>query len=247
MKPKYKSGRNVKNQAGFSLVEIAVAMGILAIFIFVAANYMNSIKRSSEINGSLTTRDRILSAIRNVAGMPAALRSSIRASLADGVTPQNRELNNCVAGTQASSCQNNVEYPLILFSPAVQLDAAGNALGLLPITAARGSAKPMRFDSFGVPCGEDTTDCLLNVYTTFRAQCPPGVLPVTPPATNDPAYMSLLAPMSTCTVAEAIHVTYWVELDASAGASKPFLSAFLNPVSGTVTTSVKLIFGNDPR
>lgn len=236
-----------KSQSGFTIVEIVIATAMLAIFIFVAVNYMSSIQRNSEINGSMTTRDRILSAIRNVASMPAALRASIRASMPDGVTPRNRELNNCVAGTVPNSCENNVEYPLILFSPVVQLDASGNALGLLPITAARNTTPPMRFDSFGVPCVEGQADCLLNVFTTFRAQCPPANLPSTPPAPSDPAYMALLNPKATCTIAEAIHVTYWVVLDPAAGANKSFLSAFINPVSGSVTTSVKLIFGNDPR
>ncbi|MGZ3749313.1 MAG: hypothetical protein ACXVCD_18395 [Pseudobdellovibrionaceae bacterium] len=53
--------------------------------------------------------------------------------------------------------------------------------------------------------------------------------------------------MNTCTVAESINVTYTVDVDPAAAAANPALAGLIQTATGTVTTSAKLIFGNDPR
>lgn len=240
------SAKKSRQQLGFSLVELLLAIGLLAVFINLSLIFSDSLQRSLRISRTTSTRDRILAGVRNIAGMPTALRASTRAAQANG-TPVNPDLYNCVASVLINACQTNQEYPLTLFSPVVALDATGNPLGLLPIASPAGASTNMHFDSFGVPCATVSADCPFTVSTSFLPQCPPNTLPATPPATSDPAYLSLLAPMPTCTIAETINVIYTVQVDPIALAANPELAVFSTPFSGSVTTSVKLIFGNDPR
>jgi prepilin-type N-terminal cleavage/methylation domain-containing protein len=236
----------MKKNSGFSILELLVAIAVLSIFVEMSLVFSDAINRSSELNRTIATRERISSAVRNVAGMPAALRSSIRASLGAG-SYVNQDLNNCVAGTVVNACKNDQVYPLTLYSPTIAMDASGIPLGLLPITAPVGSPTPSRFDSFGVPCADSNPNCPFRVYTSFRPQCPPPPLPAIPPPTTDPSYLTFFKPMATCTIAEAVHVVYSVEVDPAAAAGYIGLSSLTTPITGTVTTSVKLIFGNDPR
>lgn len=182
-----------------------------------------------------------------MAGMPAALRNSIRAAGADGVTPINRELGNCIVGTVTNACNNNQDYPLTLFSPTISMDSSGQPMGLLPITAPLGSAQTKRFDSFGVPCEQVSPECPFLVSTTFRAQCPPSPLPASPPPPTDPAFLALFNPKATCTIAEAVTVIFMVQVDPAAVAANPALGRFGGSVTGSITTSVKQVFGNDPQ
>jgi hypothetical protein len=232
---------------GIGIVEVMMAIGLLSVFIFVTVSYSEAINHKTLIGQKVGTRERMLSGVRNVAGMSAALRNSVRASLASGVGPINPDLYNCVAGTLLNACKNNEEYPLTLFSPTISVDAAGNAKGLLPITAFVGSLVPKRFDAFGVPCKEGNLECPFRVYTSFRAQCPPPPLPAVPPSMADPAFLELLKPMATCTIAEVINVTYVIDVDSAELAKDSNIVNSMGPLTGSVATSVKLIFGNDPR
>ncbi|HEY8271407.1 MAG TPA: hypothetical protein VIG33_11010 [Pseudobdellovibrionaceae bacterium] len=236
----------LRDSSGMSILEILICIGLLSVFIVMSLIFSDSLNHSTQLGRTMATRDRISSGVRSIAGMPAALRNAMRAAQVDGVTPFNVNFNNCVAGTQANACVNNQEYPLALFSPTVAMDAAGSLLGLLQITSAVGVVATNRFDSFGVPCVQTNPDCLFVVHTSFRAQCPPATLSATAPASSDPAYIPLLIPMATCTVAEAVNVFFSVEVDPAALAANPGLSVFSAPITGSVATSVKLIFGNDP-
>lgn len=240
------SANNFQQKQGFSLVELLLAIGLLSIFINLSMIFSDSLQRSLRLSRTTSTRDRILAGVRNIAGMPTALRASTRAAQADG-TPVNPDLYNCVASVLINQCQTDKDYPLTLFSPVIALDATGNPLGLLPIASPAGAATNMHFDSFGAPCSTVSADCPFTVSTSFRPQCPPNILPASPPPTSDPAYLALLAPMPSCTIAEAVSVTYTVQVDPIALAANPELGVFSSPFSGSVTTSVKLIFGNDPR
>jgi hypothetical protein len=220
-------------------------MGLVFIFVIITMIFFASLDRSTQQSRIMTTRDRMSLGVRNAAGMMASLRNSLRAS--NGLTPVNPELNYCLGGVVPNMCQNDVEYPLTLFSPVVAMDASGNPLGLLPITGAKGSLSSVRFDSFGLPCNKTGQDCIFVVYTSFRAQCPPAKLPLTPVLPTDPAYMSYFKPMATCTIAETITVTYSIEVAPGISASSDNALLGFSPITGTMTTSVKDIFGNDPR
>lgn len=232
--------------SGLSIIEVLIGIGLLSVFVIMSLIFSQSVNRSSHLNRAASTRDRLLLRVRNVAGMPSTLRNSIKASLPTGL-PANPELNNCLAGTQANACKNDQESSVTLYSPTLTLDAAGNPLGLLPITSPQGTLTPNRFDSFGVPCAPGTPDCIFIVYTSFRPKCPPYPLPATPPAPSDPAYVDLLKPMDTCTIAETVNITFSVELDPAIVSATPSLTKFNSPIQGTVTTAAKLVMGNDPR
>lgn len=232
--------------SGLSIVEVLVAIGVLSVFVAMSLIFSDSINHGSHLGRTRGTRDRISSGVGNMSSMPAALRNSMRAALPDGVTPFNPDFHNCVAGKVVNGCENNKEYPLSLFSPTVVMTPAGVLVGIIQITSAVGTPAVNHFDSFGVPCVVTNPDCLFVVHTSFRAQCPPEKLPPVPPATSDPAYLALMSPKATCTVAEAVNVTFQVEVDPAALAANPSLASFNVPMKGTVATSVKLIFGNDP-
>ncbi|MGZ6470058.1 MAG: PulJ/GspJ family protein [Bdellovibrio sp.] len=235
-----------KQNSGFSLIELLIAIGLLAVFITMSIIFSQNVNRSSEINRTTSTRDTLLAKIRNVSGMPSALRNSIKAAVAGTTIPINKDLSNCVAGTITNSCKNNQSYPLVLFSPTVSLDSSGNPIGLLPITSYKDSPNPSYFNSFGSPCVKGTPDCMFIVYTSFTPKCPPPVLPATPPPTSDPSYLTYLTPMDICTIAEVVTVQYTIDLDPDILAAQPTLARF-NHVTGSIATSVKLIFGNDPQ
>jgi hypothetical protein len=220
-------------------------MGLVFIFATISMIFFASLGRSTHQSRTMTTRDRISIGVRNAAGMMASLRNSVRAS--NGSAPINLELNYCLGGIMLNMCKNDFEYPLTLFSPVIAMDAAGNPLGLLPITAAKGSLSSVRFDSFGLPCNKTSPDCIFVVYTSFRAQCPPAKLPLAPLLPTDPAYMNYFKPMATCTIAEAITVTYNIEVAPEIKTSSDNGLLDFAPITGTMTTSVKDIFGNDPR
>lgn len=222
-------------------------MGLLCVFVALSMIFFTSITRNMHASRASTTRERMSLGVRNAAGMMASLRNSLRAAQPNGTTPVNQELNNCLAGTMPNLCQHDQEYPVSLFSPAIGMDAAGNPLGLLPITAPKGSVVPVRFDTFGQPCLQKNPECVFRVTTSFRAQCPPPKLPATPPPPSDPSFLNYFKPMATCTIAESITITYTVEVDpAAVPNADPVLRGF-SPITGTMTTSVKAVFGNDPR
>lgn len=231
--------------SGFTFIELLIGIGLVTAFVTISMMFFTSVGRSTQLSRAATTRERMSLGVRNAAGMMASLRNSLRAS--SGTTPVNLELNYCLAGIVVNLCKNDVEYPVRLFSPAVSMDAAGNPQGLLPITGAKGGLTSVRFDSFGQPCNQGSPDCIFVVYTSFRAQCPPAKLPLAPPSPKDPAYLDYFKPMSTCTIAESITITYVVEVAPGVTTSAYSVLMGFTPIIGTMTTSVKDIFGNDPR
>ncbi|MNL40152.1 hypothetical protein D3C87_1624780 [compost metagenome] len=100
----------------------------------------------------------------------------------------------------------------------------------------------MRIDTFGAPCPIAGPGCPLLVFTSFRAQCGPPPPPA-PPAipTND------LSPAATCTVADVIEVTYYVQLDSDVAVTDPELRNFITPITGSVVVPVVAISGNMPQ
>jgi hypothetical protein len=228
-------------KTGFAFVELMVVVAIIAIAVIVSLSYSTILLKKTSLNKTIATRDRILSGIRNLAGLPASLRTSMRAA-ANG-RPANPQLLACAGGNPLNSCQSGTVFPLILYSPLINRSASGEILGIQPITSALGSATPMRLDLFGVPCTEPGPDCPLLVFTSFKAQCGPAPLdPTAPPPTS-----LELVPQATCTIADVIEVTYYVQLDPLIASADPSLTSFVTLVSGSVITLVLDISGNFPQ
>ncbi|MNL32592.1 hypothetical protein D3C87_1544560 [compost metagenome] len=202
--------------------------------------YSSVLNKHSNINRSNNTKNRILAGVRDLAGMPASLRVSMRAS-ANGAAI-NPELLACAGGNPVNSCKTGVEIPFTLYSPLIQRSNTGQVLGALPISAPLGSNTPMRIDTFGAPCTVAGPGCPLLVSTSFKAQCGPPSLPAGPPSPGVD-----LAPTATCTVADVIEVTYYVRLDSQVANADPELTSFVTPISGSVVVPVVAISGNVPQ
>lgn len=233
---------NLKKQRnGFTMVEVVVALALVSIFAIMVTHYSSTLNKNSNIHRSNNTKNRILSGIRDLAGMPASLRVSMRAS-ANGVAV-NPKLLACAGGNPANGCKTGELVPFTLFSPIIQRSNTGTILGAVPIAAPSDSTTPTRIDTFGAPCPTASLSCPLLVSTSFKAQCGPPPLPATPPS---PVTVQLI-PMENCTIADVIEVTYNVKLDESVGVTDPELLSFIAPISGTVVVPVVKISGNVPQ
>jgi prepilin-type N-terminal cleavage/methylation domain-containing protein len=227
--------KQLKQNDGFTLLEVMVAMGLGIIFFLGSLNFIQMNSAASTLNRTISSRARILAGIRSVAGMPASLRASMRA-MSSKSEPVNLGLRNCVGGVNPKDCKNGHNYSLTLYLPEVILDPVTKvATSLIPITA-----PPARFDTFGQSCSKLSAACPLVVSTTFTPQCPPP-----PMASPSHANAGNLAPASVCTVAELVAVTYSVQLDKNLVApTQPALFTFVTAVTGTVNVSVSDISGN---
>lgn len=231
----------ISKNSGFTLIEVLITTGIVSVFIAMAMQYSVMMGRQTQRVRNVSTQNRVLSGIRELARMPATLRASMRASY-DGVAV-NPQLLACAGGATPNGCQNGVEFPFTMFSPIFPQSPSGQILGVQPISAPLGSSQPMRINSYGAPCVEASSDCALLIYTSFKAQCgPPQVAALPTTITADQ-----LLPAATCTVADVIAVTYYVQLDSSMESTDPGLASFVNQSSGTVTVSVRAISGNKPQ
>lgn len=228
------------NSRGVTLLETMIAIMITTFSIFMAMTYASVVDNSSQLTRNASTKNRITSGIRNFAAMPATLRTSMRAAT-NGVTV-NPQLLACAGGNPANSCTTGVEYPFTMFSPLLARDAAGNILGVQALTAPLGSTTPMRLDSFGSPCKVTSPQCPFLVFTTMKAQCGPPPLAVTATPTK-----ADLAPRASCTVADVIEVTYYIQLDPAVVAQQPSLASTVEPIVGSVTVAVQEISGNVPQ
>lgn len=233
---------NKKRSAGFTLIEVMISLALVSIFVYMVINYSSELNKHSNLSRSNNTKNRILAGVRDLAGMPASLRVSMRAS-ASGVAI-NPELLACAGGNPINGCKSGgPEIPFTLYSPLISRTPSGASMGGSIISAPLNSTKPVRIDTFGTACLPDTPAgprCPLLVFTSFRAQCGP-----LPNAAPGPA--ADLAPMATCTVADVIEVTYYIQLDPEVAITDPELKSFLTPVSGTVVVPVVEISGNKPQ
>ncbi len=232
-----------RDERGFTLIEAMITIGLLAVLMLASITNYDTYKTQNNMVRTSVATDRIMASVRTFAKMPAALRNSARASL-DGQRI-NPDLYACVSGVPANGCKNGgTETPFTLYSPLVALDALGNPSGIHPVSAPSESTKPARYDAFGSPCQQAGPTCPIQVFTSFKAQCPPKPLAGPVPVVLTP---DLMQPMPTCTIAVHISVTYTVQLDPDVVADFPSLGVLSRPVSGTVTTPVILISGNTPQ
>lgn len=231
------------NARGFTLVEVLIAFGVAAIFVLANLSYFSAKSSATALARTSAAGDRIVSSVRSFAGMPAALRNSMRA--ATGGVSINPQFYACTSGVPANGCANGgPELPLTLYTPLIALDPFGVPAGIQPISSPTGTTNPLRFDSFGSPCVDPGPTCAILVFTSFTAQCAAPPLPSPIPAVVTPA---LMVPSPTCTVAESVTVTYTIQLDPNLAASLPGLSLLVKPFVGSVVTSIALISGNTPQ
>jgi hypothetical protein len=234
--------RSRNKEAGFTLIEALIAIVLVTLCVFMTMSYSTIMGRRAFLTRNVSTKNRVLSGIRDFAGMPATLRASMRAATAAGVVI-NRELLACAGGNPDNSCEGDKEFDLTMFAPLLERDAAGNIKGVQPISSPPGSATPMRIDTFGSPCSVASPTCPFLIFTTMKAQCGPAPQPATAPS---PINLELL-PQAKCTVAEVIEVKYYVQLDPDVSTTDPAMSAFVTTVSGSVIVPVIAISGNVPQ
>lgn len=229
-------------QAGFTIIDTLVAFTIILTLAGLICSVAVNQQKMRALSQTGTTFDRIFSGVRSLAGNPAALRNSMRALSADGSTVVNPELLACAGGTPANNCTSQIDYPFTLYSPLINMSSGSPSVQA--ITSPMNSTTPSRFDAWGAPCPAGNTTCPLLVFTSFRAQCGPNQQVSQAVGTLTPA---MLLPLNTCTVAEAIDVTYSIQLDPNLTASTPGLAAFSVPVTGVIATSVVAISGDQPQ
>jgi prepilin-type N-terminal cleavage/methylation domain-containing protein len=236
--------RTPQNSRGFTLMEVMLALALISIFAIMAMNYSSILNRQSSLARSGSTKNRILSGVRDLAGLPAALRMSMRASDETGAAV-NPDLLACAGGNPMNHCDSDKLYSLTLYSPIIQRAADGSILGVSKLTAPFGdaTAQPVRIDTFGAPCTVASPECPLLVYTSFKAQCGPPPAPAVAPS---PVTIQLV-PQGTCTVADVIEVTYYVKLDQNVANKDPALASFVSEVTGSVVVPVVAISGNVPQ
>lgn len=235
-----------KQPNGFTLVEVIIALALVSIFAIMVVNYTSILGKHSNINRSNNTKNRILSSIRDLAGMPASLRVSMRAS--SGGVAVNPKLLACAGGNPIDNCNTGEIVGFTLFSPLIQRNPTTGAVQgtLPPMSAPFGTTQTARVNTFGAPCppgSPASPACPLLVYTSFKAQCGPAPLLGPPPAT----ITTELLPQKKCTVADVIEVTYYIKLDPSLANTDPELQSFVTNVTGTVVVPVVKISGNVPQ
>lgn len=226
------------NQSGLTLIGVSIGIGIVSILFLVILASINSVDTGLSQNRLVATKDRILSSVRSLAGMPAALRNAMIAGDSSG-TPINPGLFACAGGNPLNSCNHQQQYPLTLYSPIVTF-AGGLPVSIQPISSSIGGTGPaLRFDTYGVPCTTTGPECPLLVSTAFKATC--GTAPRNPLLPVTPA---MFVPQATCSIADSIEVIYQVQLDPALLATNPELATFASTVSGTISVPVQLISGN---
>ena len=226
------------NQSGLTLLAVSIGIAVFSSLFFLILASINSVDTTLSQNRLLATKDRIISSVRSLAGLPASLRNSMIASDNTGV-PINPGLLACAGGNPTNACVHKNQYPLVLFSPVLTF-VGGLPQSVQPISSAiNGAGPPLRFSTFGVPCTVAGPDCPLLVFTAFKPTCgPPFRNPLVP------VDLTMFAPQATCTIADSIEVIYQVQLDPALLATNPELSIFSSPVNGSVSVPVELISGN---
>ena len=135
---------SLKSNRGFSLTEVLVTVVMLTTAVVLALSYSSFADKNRNLNRNLSTKNRVLSGIRDFAAMPATLRASMRAASAG--TSINPELLACAGGNPMNACHNGVEYPFTMFAPIIARDASGAILGVQAISSPPDSLDPMRID-----------------------------------------------------------------------------------------------------
>lgn len=232
------------NQVGLTLIDVVLMLSLLSIGMAVVLSYVGFTSKRNSLMVAASTRDRIWTGVRMMAGMPAAIRNSARASSPDGTQPVNLELRNCINGVQKNQCVSGLESGFALYSPVLNLDEDGKPIGIQQVTAALGESA-LRVDTAGFPCTKDSPGCIFLLSSSFKPHCAPENLPAVLPANllNPNVFAGTL----TCTVADFIEIKFFIEVAKDAPAESAELAAAVAGKTGSIFLSVKDISGNDPQ
>ncbi len=174
------------NQKGFSLVEVMVAVGLLAIVGLGAASQMAMTHQYSQFTYRQQGRDQAVERVASLATSAAALYWSAAPENTAG-SAVNSALAKCVLGDSASaSCKNGKSHPLTIYLPNTAIAATSTSTAPVYLDQKTGNPCP------GGPPQYST--CTLMAVATFTPLCP---------------YQAFTR-MNTCDQAEAIMVQYEV-------------------------------------
>lgn len=238
-------------ERGFTITEVVVAIGLFSVLMgIVLGNILSDVSHTRHFL-AVTTRDRVWAGVRQIVGMPAAVRNSARMQVSGNLV--NPGLYNCVYGATAGGCQSGQELPLSLYSPYFPIDSTGAlhpelmqfvSMPCSPIRTStcteEGALKVIRFNEFGTACNEGESGCAFLVFTSFTPVCGPATLPQNPPA-DLLSPSNLLAPLATCTVADYIMVNFQVKVDPNSQFGQ------ISEKVGFISVKVKEISFNDPQ
>ncbi len=137
----------MKNNHGFSLVEVMVSSAIAVFFIVLVAGVFTQINDSLNRRKITLSRDTVaLSVRKNLASM-LFLRATMK-------KPENKAFYDCVCASGVA-CQNMVKSDLTLYESATDLT-------------------PANFNSQGSSCAATSPSCMIEVTFKVAAQCPPA-------------------------------------------------------------------------
>ena len=137
----------MKNNRGFSLVEVMVSSAIAVFFIVLVAGAFIQINDSLNRRKIALSRDTVALSIRkNLLSMPS-LRATMKKS-------ENKPFYDCVCASGVA-CQNMVKSDLTVYESATDL-------------------APANFNSQGSSCLATSLSCLIQVTYKVAAQCPPA-------------------------------------------------------------------------
>ncbi len=140
---------------GFSLVEILVALGIMAGLMLGIVTLVENTNKSSMATRLSLTRDRLTNLVTLYVSRTAALKNSLTHA---NNSYFERCVNSNIAGT--TDCTAGTTYALTLLEPVGTNIFAGT------------TAAPSRYDANGAPCAAVSNGCPLEVITSFVAVCP---------------------------------------------------------------------------
>jgi len=158
---------SLKNQQGFSLLQMLIAAGALAIFVGVFSDLLVNLQK--EIKRNKNKQDRVL----NTYQIDQVVVSTFGMRTSASLVPLNDALKACVHGGATSlctsnCCQNNVSSPFTLLDPRDTNPTLAEKARLSGPT----DNPEMYDDNSKNGC---TSNCAYGVTSTFTPHCPGGV------------------------------------------------------------------------
>ena len=181
-----KSLRDKKNQSGFSIIEIMLALALITIGSMATLSFISSVNSSNRAMTQYSGRNTIQAKITHIVSSPATLYwSTIGVS-----ATQNLALKRCVLGNIAGACQGDLVWRGVdLLVPNISTYASRSPTSS---SSALYNAKTFeRCAATAVP----SIDCPFDVRTEFRATCP---------------NRGILGSSSTCKLADSIEIRFTV-------------------------------------
>lgn len=137
----------MKKQAGYTLIEIMIVIGIISMASLVLVSMINYVNLMLYRNQTRWALSRVIMTIEQIAGLPSTIRSSINSN-----NPENLQANSCFYGE--AICPNSSELdpfvPVRLYLPFVEKTGLYDFKPSGAITGTE--AYPIRFNTQGQLC-----------------------------------------------------------------------------------------------